>query len=875
MWGANYWGQLGDGSVLRRDGPVLVTGLSGVTSVAAGRYHNLVLKSDGSVWAWGYNANGQLGDGTTINRSTPVQVPGLTGVVALAGGGYHSLALRSDGTVWAWGLNDSGQLGDGSTTSKSSPAPVPGVTGVAALAAGDAYTLARKSDGTVWAWGANEFGQLGDGSSVRRTSPLQVPGLNGTGTIAAGWFHALALKTDGTLWAWGNNEFGQLGDGSRAHRSSPVPVPGLPGVTVVAAGAFYSVALEADGTVRGWGRAAANGLSADQSNPAAPPFLRIAAKIAAGGWHAFTLDSQGRVVAWGNNSGGQLGIPGPHDSYVPRKVIDPLDPGITRNARAMTEFLNNRIGEGHYFVTPSYPEAQAIDAGAAGAGWARTGRSWRAWSVAAEIPAGVPAMPVYRFYAAGPNSHFFTLSESEKNGLVAINPTNDPQKGWALEGVGFYAVAPIPASAATPLANRDPFGNTCPPGYYPVFRAYNNRFAYNDSNHRITSSFIDIVRGLRFFGWADEGIAFCSPVATGNGGDLHAYHTFPGDHAVAGSPLLSEHFFTNAGPGDAPNATLHTALPRGLAWDVSCTASYGAVCPTGAQLAAVDDLARGVSLANLPAGGVLKLTAKATAPGTPQTLEFASAIDVPSGAPDPWTPNNQTNVSKTVVITPAQCTATLSTPKLNTAAAGTATGASQITLTAPAACSWSIVSDQPWIGLSPASGSGTAAIMVSVDANTLSAVRQATLTATAAANPSARSEALVVQSAAPAPTFPACQQVRLGREAEQVGPNIIQGMVGLFADTCAWEVGTTQHWITLTSSASGVGGGSIQYQVQANPDSAERHGSIVVVGKRLDIVQAGTATVAPPSYDNGGGDGGGDGGGSGGSGGGGSGGGAG
>ena len=48
----------------------------------------------------------------------PVQVPGLTGVVAVAAGYYHSLAVKTDGTVWAWGDNDYGQLGDGTTTTR-------------------------------------------------------------------------------------------------------------------------------------------------------------------------------------------------------------------------------------------------------------------------------------------------------------------------------------------------------------------------------------------------------------------------------------------------------------------------------------------------------------------------------------------------------------------------------------------------------------------------------------------------------------------------------------------------------------------------------------------------------------------------------------
>ena len=45
-----------------------------MATIAAGLYHSLALKQDGTVWAWGDNDYGQLGDGTTEDRSTPVQV---------------------------------------------------------------------------------------------------------------------------------------------------------------------------------------------------------------------------------------------------------------------------------------------------------------------------------------------------------------------------------------------------------------------------------------------------------------------------------------------------------------------------------------------------------------------------------------------------------------------------------------------------------------------------------------------------------------------------------------------------------------------------------------------------------------------------------
>jgi len=129
-WGYNNNGQLGDGTTTLRTTPVQVLGITGVVSIAAGSWHSLAFKNDGTVWAWGYNNYGQLGDGTTTQRNTPVQVSGLTGIAGLTGvvdiaaGYFHSLALKSDGTVWAWGSNSEGLLGNGYTTNSNTPVQV-------------------------------------------------------------------------------------------------------------------------------------------------------------------------------------------------------------------------------------------------------------------------------------------------------------------------------------------------------------------------------------------------------------------------------------------------------------------------------------------------------------------------------------------------------------------------------------------------------------------------------------------------------------------------------------------------------------------------------------------------------------------------------
>lgn len=126
-WGANDYGQLGAASTATCAGKACATlpqaapGLSDVTDIAAGASHVLALKGDGTVWSWGANWNGQLGDGSTADRSTPAQVPGLANVVAIGAGQHQSFAVTRDGAVWAWGWNYYGQLGDGTYSLRTTP----------------------------------------------------------------------------------------------------------------------------------------------------------------------------------------------------------------------------------------------------------------------------------------------------------------------------------------------------------------------------------------------------------------------------------------------------------------------------------------------------------------------------------------------------------------------------------------------------------------------------------------------------------------------------------------------------------------------------------------------------------------------------------
>jgi Repeat of unknown function (DUF5648) len=134
-----------------------------------------------------------------------------------------------------------------------------------------------------------------------------------------------------------------------------------------------------------------------------------------------------------------------------------------------------------YFETSSPDEVAALDGGAFGGLWKRTGQTFKVWPQTNQA-----ASPTCRFFStafAPKSSHFYTPFASE----CAIVKTN---AAWQSEGIAFY------------IQQADANG-LCSGGTIPLYRLYNNGMG-GAPNHRYTTS-TTVFNQMAAAGWIFEG----------------------------------------------------------------------------------------------------------------------------------------------------------------------------------------------------------------------------------------------------------------------------------------------------------------------------------------------------------------------------------
>ena len=271
------------------------------TTISAGEYCTIGLKSDGTVAAEG------------SNNSDNLYVSGWRKVISVSAGRYFTVGLRFDGTVLVAGR------------SYFDAPDVSEWTGISAVRAGKGHIIGLLTDGTVIAAGDNTYGQCdvsdwADIVAIDANDNTSI-GLKSDGTVVAvgynadgqcgvyGWTdiidvstsgaHTVGLKSDGTVVAVGQHGFGQC------------DVSAWTDIVAVSAGNMYTLGLKSDGTVVSCG-------SNERGQCDISDWENIAA-ISAGGYHSVGLKADGTVVAVGENNFDQCDVSSWTDIKLPEE----------------------------------------------------------------------------------------------------------------------------------------------------------------------------------------------------------------------------------------------------------------------------------------------------------------------------------------------------------------------------------------------------------------------------------------------------------------------------------------------------------------------------------------------------------------------------
>jgi alpha-tubulin suppressor-like RCC1 family protein len=237
-WGDNDLGQLADGTNATSLTPKRIEGIPPVTKLSSGRAHTCVETSESpaNAYCWGANDFGQVGNGDTKPVRTPVKVNLPDGLEKVSSGGQHTCAALINQSVYCWGNNQRGQLGVPAMTTPSgystTPVLIPDLGQIERVYGGDEYSCARTSSDTGSCWGANDYGQLGvgqDGTQLPESfSPLPVSGLMGISYFTPGGRHTCAQLDALGARCWGANDYNQLNLADDIVRTTPVPPEPVP-----------------------------------------------------------------------------------------------------------------------------------------------------------------------------------------------------------------------------------------------------------------------------------------------------------------------------------------------------------------------------------------------------------------------------------------------------------------------------------------------------------------------------------------------------------------------------------------------------------------------------------------------------------------------
>ena len=264
--------------------------------IAAGNYHSVYVKQDGTVASVGRNTPSEY-----KNQEMRCDTQSWEDIVAVSASS-HTVGLRKDGTVCAVGVNRYNQCN------------VSHWTHIIMVDAGDNHTVGLQEDGTVVAAGANKHGQC------------DVSGWSNIVQVAASNATTYGLTEDGRVLSAGEKHYGSSWTDIIAIAASPYHLVGLRedgsvvqegacdnwdygtgswhDIVAISAGNSHTLGLTSDGRVV----SAISSLDGRDKGQADVESWTDVVAISAGMYHSLALTSDGRILTAGDNSFGQKDI---------------------------------------------------------------------------------------------------------------------------------------------------------------------------------------------------------------------------------------------------------------------------------------------------------------------------------------------------------------------------------------------------------------------------------------------------------------------------------------------------------------------------------------------------------------------------------------
>lgn len=334
-WGANEFGQLGNGGFAASTVPVAITATGPWRDVAVGDGFSCGQRADRSVVCWGDNRLGQLAVDAPLQQPSPLEALPVADLVRL--GAAHACA-DVDGATLCTGAAARGQLGDGAGGSALTPVNIGSGWNVRTVGSAGAGNTCATRGTSLMCWGDTSDLQNYARPSERplEHEPVEVREALDLPTIVIADRHGCLVRGAGTFArseCWGRN----VDQVIQAGADQAVGVTLVRDDAVFALATFHHSCLlfgpGPTGDALCWGRNA-SGQIGQPASDAVPPPTQVNPPLLGG---PFAMVSAGddftcgvvrtgmppqtndQVRCWGNNQYGQLGVAG-GSTHVPQPI---------------------------------------------------------------------------------------------------------------------------------------------------------------------------------------------------------------------------------------------------------------------------------------------------------------------------------------------------------------------------------------------------------------------------------------------------------------------------------------------------------------------------------------------------------------------------